>query len=365
VLLERFMQSAVMQTVSNGVLRHQAKQIEQTEKKCRITSESGSTFVIKEVIEKKLSKDWIIRREAQRIVTWDVETDDVSCSCNSQVYRGMPCKHVALVAIEKNYQIPLSCFNKRYFYSYLPFSLPEGDHCADSPRPPASPSRPPSPQEPHPPDEANVEFIPGPEQHITEAFINAKFGDEDSIRIRGEIRSLEIYILSVFKPRTNLAEVLDTIRTMKSSIQARITESHSENDVQESQVAVPHASHPIRKNSYKEVPLRVAEACAEAMKRNDPSPPYPPAKRSSTAQGTGISSSTLSETHETTENQGGTGISSSSLHETMENQDGTGTRTGTSSSTFETYETTENQGGTEDRSCPSTLSLPCHAEFMS
>lgn len=124
VLLEKYMQPDVIDVVSNGVLRHQAKQIEQVEKICKILQEDGSIFTIEEVIEKKLTKDSLIRRKAKRHVSWN-GTGGVSCSCNGLVYRGMPCMHISLIAIAKNFKIPLACFNKRYCYEIPDVRQPE------------------------------------------------------------------------------------------------------------------------------------------------------------------------------------------------------------------------------------------------
>ena len=283
VLLGRMMQSDVLEVVSDGVLRHQAKQIEQTMKKhsidkCKILreNEESSEFVVQETIEKKLRKDLIIRRQAERIVTWIREPDTpdkVTCSCNALVYRGMPCMHIALVAVTHGYKIPLQCFHERY--QYLNSSGGELTESVQGSSPP------PPEEEPLSPDETTdkIEFIPGPELHITESFLNARFGDEESIRIRGELRSLELMILGEFKPRASLKEVLDSIQAIRTSLQTKIDELNSGRD--ESHVVVPHAKRRVGKSSYKTGPMKVAEACAEAMKRNNPSTSSqsPPAKK--------------------------------------------------------------------------------------
>jgi len=252
------MQPDVIDVVSNGVLRHQAKQIEQVEKICKILQEDGSIFTVEEVIEKKLTKDSLIRRKAKRHVSWN-GTGGVSCSCNGLVYRGMPCMHISLIAIAKNFKIPLACFNKRYCYEIPDVRQPENSL-------PKSSSQ---QQPPHSPDEASSEsvFIPGPEQHITEAFLNSHFSDDDSIRIRGELRSLELYILKEFKPRSNLEEVLDWVQSLRTNLKTKVDELSCGRE--ETQVIVPHATRPVRNNSYITVPNKVAQACAEAMMRDN------------------------------------------------------------------------------------------------
>ena len=117
----------------------------------------------------------------------------------------------------------------------------------------------------HPPNEGRdeIEFIPGSEQHITEAFLNAKFGDDESIRIRGELRSLELFILQHFKPLTNCEDVLGFIRTVKTNARTQVNELSRGRE--EPQVLVPHALRRNRNNSYSSVPQKVARACNEAM----------------------------------------------------------------------------------------------------
>jgi len=114
LLLDTYLQPAAVKVVSNGVLRHQAKQIERAEKQCSVLEENGASFTVQEIIERKLNKKLLIRRIAERRITWNEETNEVSCSCNALVYRGMSCIHIALIAVHKNYKIPLSCFNTRY-----------------------------------------------------------------------------------------------------------------------------------------------------------------------------------------------------------------------------------------------------------
>ena len=112
-----------------------------------------------------------------------------------------------------------------------------------------------------------TEFIPGPELHITESFLNAHFGDDKSIRVRGEIRSIEVTILSKLMPRFDFKEVLDIIKMFREIVQSKVDQS-SNGRMEESQVLVPHATSRNKNDSYKTVPLKVAQACAEAMKRN-------------------------------------------------------------------------------------------------
>jgi len=232
------------------------------------------------VIEKQLNKAWLIRREARRVVNWNEGTKEIRCSCNSLTYRGMPCIHIALVALLKKYQIPLKCFNKRlcYLMQQKP-GPPKLAQCESSP--PSSAALPPpiSQQDLHPACD-KTEFVSGPELHITEAFLNAKFGDDESIRIRGEMRSVEMMILQQMKPLTNLQQVLDTIQTIKRSLQAKIDQLSEGREVPTS--VVTHALAPNRRNSYKTVPMRVAQACGEAMKRNNPSTPTQEAKKRNT-----------------------------------------------------------------------------------
>ena len=249
-------------------------------KKCSLESEEGFTFTIKEVIEKKLNKAWLIRREAQRVVSWNEGTMEAICSCNSLVYRGMPCIHIALVALLKKYQIPLKCFNERYCYlnqQRLEPSQPA--QCEESPPPPAGSSPPSSQQHLHPACD-KTEFVPGHELHITEAFLNAKFGDDESVRIRGEMRSVEIMILQQMKPLTDLQQVLDTIQTIRGELQAKIDQLSKGREGP--RVVVAHASQPNRRNSYKTVPMKVARATGEAVKRPSPSTPTQEAKKRET-----------------------------------------------------------------------------------
>jgi len=80
---------------------------------------------------------------------------------------------------------------------------------------------PPSPQQ---------EINAGPETEVTtlsglhasEAYINAKFPDADSISIRGELRSIEIMILSELKPHTELGDVLQMLELFRSTVRTKI-----------------------------------------------------------------------------------------------------------------------------------------------
>jgi len=268
LLLDTYLQPAAVKVVSNGVLRHQAKQIERAEKQCSVLEENGASFTVQEIIERKLNKKLLIRRIAERRITWNEETNEVSCSCNALVYRGMPCIHIALVAVHKNYKIPLSCFNTRYCYLHDDLPHPqqgEGSH-------------PPSPQpDQHHPDKPGddardvVEFIPSHEQHITEAYINAKFGDEESIRIRGEIRSLELLVLSELKPLTGLQGILDRLKSIRTSVKKEIDSLSLDNVAERRRQVpvVPHASQKNNNTSYKDVAEKVAQASAEAVLRNN------------------------------------------------------------------------------------------------
>jgi len=119
---------------------------------------------------------------------------------------------------------------------------------------------------PHDDTRENVEFIPGPEQHITEAFLNAKFSDEESIRIRGELRSIEILILQEIKPQFSMEKVLGMLSSFRNELLRKIIPVGANRD--EHQAIVPHASKPTTSTSYITVPLQVAKACNEAMKRN-------------------------------------------------------------------------------------------------
>ena len=285
VLLRSVMCDDVVCTVSNGVLRHQAKQIEETTKKfqegkCNILLEDEEKFVVQ---EKKLTKVLLIRREAKRVVVWKKEEgkpDTITCSCNALVYRGMPCTHIALVATVKNYKIPLACFNHRYWYLDSRDGGPEPVQCA-----PSSPPFPEEEDDDHPPDVENDEIgvIPSNEQHITEAHLNAVYGSEEEINIRGSFRSLELMLLGGFLPLTDYHQALDMVSFFKRTLQDKINELSTER--QEAQVVVPHPIQPIGISSYKTRPLQVAQACAEAMKRNSPSnSPQrigPPAKKPS------------------------------------------------------------------------------------
>ena len=262
VLLEAFMEPPVMKFVSNGVLRHQAKQLEDAEKICRVVGEDGSSFTVQEKIEKMIRKDLKISRIATRLVTWDQTSGKISCSCNGPVYRGMPCVHLSLVAITKNFKIPLFCFNERFCYLHPRARQPEPDHSAGS--------SPPSPDhDQHSPDEARVEvnFIPGPEQHITEAFLNARFGDDESVRLRGELRAVELLLLQELKPLCNFDEVHQSIQVFKDSVKAKVNELRHERGTQGA--VVPHPERRNRNDSYITVPQKVARACAAAMADGD------------------------------------------------------------------------------------------------
>jgi len=278
VLLDAVMQQEVIDIVSNGVLRHQAKQIEQIMEDCekqkvKIVSQNdeGSAFVIQEVIEKKLSKQLSIRRDATREVKWEKEPgcpDKITCSCNALVYRGMPCRHIILVALAQIYKIPLSCFNKRFWYWQHREGEPDFAHRACS-SPPFSQEDDFTPgHDQHSQDTANdeIEIIPESELHITEAHINAMYGSEEQIKLRGAIRSLEMTLLGEYLPLSNFAAALDMINSAHRTLKERIEELRKGRE--DARVVVPHPNQRVGKTSYKTRPLQVAQACADAMKRN-------------------------------------------------------------------------------------------------
>jgi len=140
------------------------------------------------------------------------------------------------VAHTKKYKIPLSCFNKRFCYLHHSADhSSEEAHCSssqDAHSANSSPEQdlPRQQKELHHPDKTNgaIEVIPGPEQHITEAFLNARYGDDESIVIRGALRSLELMVLGEFKSRANLQDALNMINSMSSGVD------------EEPHVVVPH-----------------------------------------------------------------------------------------------------------------------------
>lgn len=286
VLLQTYMEPKVIEVVSNGVLRHQAKHLEQTEKVCKILREDGPSTVVEELIEKKLDKDWLIQRRAERIVTWEEGSDKVSCSCNALVYRGMPCLHIARVAIAKNYKIPLSCFHNRYRYvppPPPPPSPPAHCECASADLPPSPPVDHAGQEQPGSSNAAVEQvrpscasrdkscsvtetFVSEAELHSTESYLNAKFSDPQSLRVRGEFRSIELTVLRDYSPYVSLEEMLQTIEHLRSYFKTKIDELGAEaSDVQ---TVVPRATCKVGLNSYKTVPLRVAHESSEALKRN-------------------------------------------------------------------------------------------------
>lgn len=105
--LEIYMQPDVIKFVSNGVLRHQAEQLDQAEEntRCKIVAvqEEGqlSKYTVEEKITKHINKNWVLSKTVIRGVKWNRETDTIECSCNALTYRGMPCIHISRVAIEK------------------------------------------------------------------------------------------------------------------------------------------------------------------------------------------------------------------------------------------------------------------------
>ncbi len=266
-LLEKYMKPEVIRHVSNGVLRHQAKQIEQAQAKCTMVKQDNSSYTVRETFEKQLKTGCLIRRVSERVVTWEEETEQVKCSCNSLVYRGMPCIHTAFVAKEKNFQIPLSCFNKRYHYPH-PVSGPS------EPAQDESSFLPSLQQDMHPPDKTSDKYriIRGPEQHITDSFLCEKFGDEESIQIRGELMALEITILECIKPRTDFKEVLEVLQSIRSTVERKVNELDAATEgaaTEGPQVLVPHASQVNTTNSFRIVPIKVRQACAVAMARGE------------------------------------------------------------------------------------------------
>ena len=123
-----------------------------------------------------------------------------------------------------------------------------------------------------------IQVIPGPEQHITEAFLNARYGDDESICIRGALKKLELLILGGYKPLVNDKDVV--IRVINSIYGAVKEEIHElSSGTEETQVVVPHPEKPIGLSSYKTCPWKVARACTEAMKRDRPQNVSPQAKK--------------------------------------------------------------------------------------
>jgi len=278
LLLDHYMKEGVTDTVSRGVLLHQAEQLEEAENICTLLSEQGSSFVVEELIQKKIQADLLIKRRAQRRVTWNEATEMISCSCNGLVYRGMPCMHIALVAKEKDYKIPLSLFNSRFWYQ-VPVALPV-EPGARPLLPP--PEQPPLPSEPSDNARFEVVTVSGSELHITEAFMNERFGDEKSIRARGDMRAIELLFLTQVLPYSTdeeRQEITDQIRSVVESAADRLQGGR-----REQQVLVPHAARRNRKTSYMTVPRQLARATGEAIERHTrtpmPEPGSPDNKRS-------------------------------------------------------------------------------------
>ena len=178
------------------------------------THEDGSSFTVDELIRKEIQTNLIIQRHAMRHVIWNRATEEISCSCNGLVCRGMPCTLIALIAKTKEYKIPLSLFNPRFCY-LSPVAGPA------EPVQPANPPPPPS-SEQHlhpsdPSDEVRTEVVRGSELHITESFMSEHFGDERSIRVRGEMRAIEILLLDEITPFVtddDLTETMSEIRRL-------------------------------------------------------------------------------------------------------------------------------------------------------
>ena len=255
------MKPDVMDTVSNGILLRQAEQLEQAELTCSLGSQDDHSFLVVEEIEKQIQADLLIRRQALRTVTWDVSKDEVSCSCNGIVYRGMPCIHIAFIAQYKDYQIPLNIFNTRFHCSHPAVRLVQPVQRA-SPPPPSSeqPSHPSGPS-----DDLRYEVVPvsGPELHITEAYMNAHFGDEKSIRLRGKVRALEVFLLKEVSPFTTEDDLDETINKLMREL--KLKADTLQEGRREQQVLVPHATRPNRKTSYITVPQQVARAAGEEI----------------------------------------------------------------------------------------------------
>jgi len=115
----------------------------------------------------------------------------------------------------------------------LPGERSEPVQCI-APQSPDTPQSPQSPQslqqaayhpeqdQPHPDDE--IEIIPGSEQHITEAHLNAMFGSDEEIQLRGGIRRLELTFLGRYSPLSNSKEAINVINYFRDIVERKIDE---------------------------------------------------------------------------------------------------------------------------------------------
>jgi len=196
-------------------------------------------------------------------VSWKDGSDEVHCSCNALVYRGMPCIHIASVALDRNYKIPLQCFNRRYFSLQHSLQL-----AASLERPPPLMLEDiPDPVVFNPVDEVISHTraqprIPFDELHITESFFNSSFADEDSLKIRAEITYLSMLILTQLKPLSDMQQVMGIITNFEKNLEDEINKL-----AEASQPQIGTIDHPTTVVPYNRVSYKVAQACLDALRR--------------------------------------------------------------------------------------------------
>ena len=193
--------------------------------------------------------------------------------------------HISLVAVNKGYQIPLSCFNKRYCYFHSDVMAPEpmsdnDDDDDDDEMEDDASSSPPSPQQspslPYQslhPGKVVFEVVQKSQIHITQSSVDLKYGDDKSCKIRGGLLSQLIFLLNEVVPKLEMEQTDELLEFTGSFVQFLQAYYNREDGTDggpnghEPQVVVPHATTPTSNNSYKTVPVRVGQECAEALKR--------------------------------------------------------------------------------------------------
>ena len=110
--------------------------------------------------------------------------------------------------------------------------------------------------------------------HITEAYLNSHFGDEESIVIRAEATKNLVLTLKRLKPIASLQEVLE-VQTKANNIVLEAIANKEEQMEKERvekdklEAVVPHTLQKNTNTSYKTIALDVARATGEALKRSE------------------------------------------------------------------------------------------------
>jgi len=95
-------------------------------------------------------------------------------------------------------------------------------------------------------------------QHITDSWLNTRFSDEESCKIRGLVQILEIDFVTLRESGQPMENVVNYVETIHRNIQKKIRKLHEERSPNLNGV-IPHPTKKVGKKTYAVVPRRVKQ----------------------------------------------------------------------------------------------------------